>query len=134
MRRMAHALVDALEARFAPVHAVVNGRLARWIQESELDLHEARVLFALAGNDRPMTPAEIAEASDVDVDSAYRAIHALHGRGITREIDRHHELTDAGRELMASCAQARREGIEAYVARLNDDQLRDLQSELRVAG
>ena len=131
---MANALVDALEARFAPVHAVVNGRIARWIQESGLTLHEARVLFALAGSERPMTPAEIAEAGDIDVDAAYRAIHELHGRGVTTETDRHHELTDAGRELMASCVQARREGIEAYVARLNDEQLRELESALRVPG
>jgi DNA-binding MarR family transcriptional regulator len=131
MVRMTNALVDALEARFAPVHAAVSGRMARWIEESELSLHEARVLFAFDEHQRPMTATEIAEAGDIDVDAAYRALHALHGRGIVSENHRHYDLTDAGRALTASCAQARRDGIAAYVARLSEDKLRDLESDLR---
>jgi len=129
---MNDALVDALEARLAPVHAAVSGRIARWIEDSGLTLHEARVLFAFGEHERPMTPAQIAEVGDIDVDAAYRAVHALHGRGITSESERHHELTDAGRDLLAACAEARREGIKRYVARLSTDEVRDLERALRL--
>jgi DNA-binding MarR family transcriptional regulator len=127
---MSGDLVQAIDARLGAVDRIVGGRIVRWIEESELNLHEARVLLALAERNRPMAPAEIAESSGLHIDSVYRAVHTLHGRGITSEDHRHHDLSRSGRELMESFSDARREGVEAYVAQLGEDERRQVESAL----
>jgi hypothetical protein len=64
-------LVREVDDRFEKVDTLVGSRVLRWIEESGLDL-----------------------------DSAFQAVHSLHGRGLTCERKRRHKLTSRGRELM----------------------------------
>jgi hypothetical protein len=93
-------LVREVDDRFEKVDTLVGSRVLRWIEESGLDLHEARALLALSTTTRAMTAAEVAERSGLDLDSAFQAVHSLHGRGLTCERKRRHKLTSRGRELM----------------------------------
>jgi DNA-binding MarR family transcriptional regulator len=129
---MTEALVQALDARLRVVDRVVGNRIVRWIDDSDLSLHEARVLLTLAEHDRPMAPAEIGERCGLDIDAVYHAVHSLRRRGITNEDQRRHQLTDSGRELMERFSDARREGVEAFVAQLPDDERRRLETALQV--
>ena len=106
---------------------MVGASVVRWIEESNLDLHQARVLLALSTADGPMTAGEIAELSGLDVDSSYQAVHTLHGRGLTCEDARRHSLTERGGELMRDFAHARDEGVRAYVESLDTNEQRDLE-------
>ena len=112
---------------------MVGARMVRWIEESHLDLHEARVLLALSETGRPMTAAEIAELSGLDLDSAYQAVNLLHGRGLTDEDSRRHALTGRGRALMRSFAQTRLEGVRAYVGKLGRSERQLIEQALRQA-
>jgi DNA-binding MarR family transcriptional regulator len=119
-------LVRAVDGRFEQVDALVGARIIRWIEESRLDLHEVRVLLALSATKRPMTGTEIAELSGLDIDSAYQAVHRLHGRGLTCEQGRRHELSERGRALTRSFAHAREEGVRAYLGSLDPTEQRRL--------
>jgi DNA-binding MarR family transcriptional regulator len=125
-------LVRAVDGRFEQVDALVGARIVRWIEESRLDLHEARVLFALSNASRAMTGAEIAEATGLDVDSAFQGVHRLHGRGFACEDSRRHELSARGRDLVRSFAHAREEGVRAYLGSLDADEQRRLGQVLRI--
>jgi DNA-binding MarR family transcriptional regulator len=129
---MPNGLVQAVDARFEQVDALVGAHIVRWIEESRLDLHEARVLFALSNASGAMTGTEISEATGLDVDSAFQAVHRLHGRGLTCEGARRHELSERGRELMRSFAHAREEGVRAYLGSLDAGEQRKLGRVLRV--
>ena len=123
-------LVRAVDGHFEQIDAVVGTRIVRWIEDSRLDLHEARVLLALTTMARPMKPHEIAKLSGLDLNSAYQALHRLHGRRLTCEDSRLHRLSDRGRALMRSFADAREQGVEAYVKSLDVDEQRRLESAL----
>jgi DNA-binding MarR family transcriptional regulator len=121
-------VVRAVDGPFERVGMLVGTRIARWIDESGLDLNEARVLVELSAAEQAMTAAEIAEPAGLDLDSAYRAVHALHGCGLTTEHARRHELTDRGRALVESFADAREEGVRAFIKGLEEGERRRLES------
>lgn len=123
-------LIHAVDGHFEQVDAVVGACIVRWIEDSRLDLHEARVLLALTTAARPMKPHEIAKLSGLDLNSAYQAVHSLHGRRLTCEDSRLHRLSDRGRVLMRSFADAREQGVRAYVKNLDVDERRRLESVL----
>ena len=107
---------------------MVGVSIVRWIEDSGLDLREVRALLAMSAGARPMKPAEIADLSGLDLDSAYQAVHRLHGRGLTCEDARLHRLTDRGRDLMHSFEHAREKGVKAYVGSLGAGDRRRLES------
>ena len=109
---------------------MVGARIVRWIEESNLDLHDARVMLTLEQTGRPMSVSDIADLSGLDIDTAYQTIHSLHGRGLTGEDCRCHGLTDRGRELMRSFAETRRQGVKAYLSGLSENELRRIESAL----
>jgi hypothetical protein len=125
-------LVRAVDGHFEQVDAVVGARIVRWIEDSGLDLHEARVLLALTTAARPMKPREIAKLSGLGVNSAYQAVHRLHGRGLTCEDSRMHRLSERGHALMRSFADVREQGVREYVTGLDVDEQRRLESVLDV--
>lgn len=84
----------------------VGAGVLRWIEESRLDPDEARVLLALNAAGQAITAAEVAELAGLDLNSAYQAVHKLHGRSLTCEESRRHELSARGRELMRSYEDA----------------------------
>jgi hypothetical protein len=126
-------LIRAVDERFEQVDTLVGAHLVRWIEDSNLDLHEARALLALSGAKRSMTAAEIADVSGLDLDSAYQAVHSIHGRGLTCEhARRRHELTARGRALMQSFEHAREEGVKAFIGSLEAGEQRMLERVLGV--
>jgi DNA-binding MarR family transcriptional regulator len=128
-KRYAH-LVDAVDQRADEADVMVGARIVRWIEDSNLSLHDARVMLTLAQTGRPMSVTDIADQSGLDIDTAYQTIHSLHGRGLTGEDCRCHGLTDRGRELMESFAKTRREGVKAYLSGLGEGELRKIESAL----
>jgi DNA-binding MarR family transcriptional regulator len=126
-RSMTNGLVQAVDAQFEQVDSVVGGRIVRWIEDSGLDLHEARVLLALAEGGPPKSASEIGDRSGLGLDSVYKAVHSLHGRGLTEEDSRHHSLSARGRTLMRSFTEARREAVEAYVGQIEPDERERLE-------
>jgi hypothetical protein len=93
-------LVDAIDGRFAQVDSIVGTRVAAWIEDAGLDLHEALVLLALTDAGRAMKPSKVARRAGLDLDTTYRTLHALHGRGLTDEKRRRHSLSERGRDLV----------------------------------
>jgi DNA-binding MarR family transcriptional regulator len=112
-------LVKDLDSQFAHVDLVVGGRVVRWIEESELDLHEVRVLIALCQAGRPTSVPDVADLAGLDLDTAYKTVHRLHGRGLTEESGRCHQLSESGRDLMGSFADVRRHGVRDYLEALD---------------
>ena len=133
-RSMTNGLVQAVDAQFEKLDSVVGCRIVGWIEESGLDLREARVLLALAEGGPPRPASEIAERSGLPLDSVYKAVHSLHGRGLTEEDSRDHSLSVRGRALMSSFTEARREAVEAYVAQLGPDERERLERVLGQPG
>jgi DNA-binding MarR family transcriptional regulator len=129
-RSTTNGLVQAVDAQFEKVDSVVGGRIVAWIEDSGLDLREARVLLALAEGGAPRPASEIAERSGLPLDSVHKAVHSLHGRGLTEEDSREHSLSARGRALMTSFTKARREAVEAYVAQLGPDERERLEQVL----
>jgi hypothetical protein len=125
-------LIRAVDGHFEQIDAVVGARIARWIEDSRLELHEARVLLALTTAAGPIKPREIAKLSGLDLNSAYQAVHSLHGRHLTCEESRLHRISDRGRALMRSFADAREQGVRAYVRDLDVDQRRRLEAALDI--
>ena len=123
-------LVDAIDQRFAEVDTMVGARVVTWIEEAGLDLHQARVLLALADAEHPMTPAKVAKRAGLDLDTTYQTLHSLHGRRFTDETRRKHYLSKRGRELMSSFAHARRDGVHTYLRNLGRRELRRVESAL----
>jgi hypothetical protein len=123
-------LARAVEEHFEQVDAVVGACLVRWLEDSRLHLHEVRVLLALTTAARPMKPPEIAKLAGLDLNSAYHAVHSLHGRHLTCEESRLHRISDRGRALMRSFADAREQGVRAYVKDLDADERRRLEAAL----
>ena len=126
-------LVRAVDDHFEKVDTLVGARVVRGIEETGLDLHEARVLLALSGAKEAMKAGEIAKLSGLDLDSAYQAVHSLHGRGLTCEDARRHKLTARGRGLMKTFGQAREGGVRSYVKSLPEEEQRRLERALRPA-
>jgi DNA-binding MarR family transcriptional regulator len=117
-------LVEALAIRLRLIDIVAWQRIATWAEQSELSFEDLRLLLALARkmDDGPAAVSELADLAGFSLDVAYPATHSLRGRGYVREERRHYSLTERGEELVATMDAAHREGIQAYVDRLDHEE------------
>jgi DNA-binding MarR family transcriptional regulator len=111
-------------------------QIARWAEQSELSFEDLRLLLALAVkiDDGPASISELADLAGFSPEVAYPATHRLRGRGYLREEGRQYSLSQQGRELVASLDAAHREGIQAYVDKLDPDERDRLRKALASAG
>jgi DNA-binding MarR family transcriptional regulator len=114
-------LVEALATRLRLIDLVGWQRIATWAEQSELSFEDLRLLLALAVkmDDGPAAVSELADLAGFPLDVAYPATHRLRGRGYLREERRQYSLSQQGQELVAKLDAAHREGIQAYVDKLN---------------
>jgi DNA-binding MarR family transcriptional regulator len=114
-------LVEALATRLRRIDLVAWQRIATWAEQSELSFEDLRLLLALAVkmDDGPAAVSELADLAGLSLDVAYPATHRLRGRGYLREERRQYSLSDKGQELVAMLDAARREGVQAYVDKLD---------------
>ena len=117
-------LVEVLATRLRLADLIGWQRIATWAEESELSFEDLRLVLALAVkmDDGPAAISELADLAGFSLDVAYPATHRLRGRGYLGEEGRQYSLTEEGRELVASLDAAHREGIQAYVDRLDRDE------------
>ena len=123
-------LVVALANRMRRMDLVGWKRIAAWAEQSELSFADLRLLLALAvkmDDDGPAAVSELADIAGFSPDVAYPAIHRLRGRGYLREERRQYSLSQEGQHLVASLDAAHREGIQAYVDKLDDDERQQLR-------
>jgi DNA-binding MarR family transcriptional regulator len=125
-------LVDALATRLRLMDLVGWQRIAAWAEESEMSFEDLRLLLALAVkiDDGSTAVSELAELAGFSLDVAYPAIHKLRQRGYLHEDRRHYALSPQGRELVAMLDAAHREGIQAYVDKLDPDERERLRNAL----
>ena len=124
------ALVDELANRLRVMDLVGWQRITTWAEESGLSFEDLRLLLALAlkANDgSPVPISELAEVAGFSLDVAYPATHSLRRRGYVMEDSRHYSLSEKGMELVAKLDAAHREGIKAYVDRMDPKDLQWLQ-------
>jgi DNA-binding MarR family transcriptional regulator len=114
-------LVEALATRLRLIDLIAWKRIATWAEQSELSFEDLRLLLALAlkMDEGPATVSELGDLAGLPLDVAYPATHSLRRRGYLREERRQYALTQQGRELVARLDAAHREGIQAYVDKLN---------------
>jgi DNA-binding MarR family transcriptional regulator len=117
-------LVEVLATRLSRIDLIAWGRIATWAEQSELSFEDLRLLLALAFkmDDGPATASELADLAGLPLDVAYPATQSLRRRGYLREERRRYALSEQGRELTAMLEAARREGIQAYVDKLDRDE------------
>jgi DNA-binding MarR family transcriptional regulator len=117
-------LVEVLATRLSRIDLIAWGRIAAWAEQSELSFEDLRLLLALAFkmDDGPATASELADLAGLPLDVAYPATQSLRRRGYLREERRRYALSEQGRELTAMLEAARREGIQAYVDKLDRDE------------
>jgi DNA-binding MarR family transcriptional regulator len=117
-------LVEALALRLRLMDLLGWQRIATWAEQSKLSFEDLRLLLALAlkVDDGPATISELADLAGFSLDVAYPAIHRLRGRGYVREERRQYVLGQQGQELVAGLDAAHREGIQAYVDRLDHEE------------
>jgi DNA-binding MarR family transcriptional regulator len=122
-------LVEALATRLRLIDVVAWQRITTWAEQSELSFEDLRLLLALTSkmNDGPAAVSELAELAGLPLDVAYPAIHRLRGRGYLREERRRYALSPQGQELAAMLDGAHREGIQAYVDQLGQEERQRLQ-------
>ena len=118
------SLVEALATRLRRMDLVAWQRIARWAEQSELSFEDLRLLLALAVkvDDGPTAISELADLAGFSPEVAYPATHRLRGRGYLSEEGRQYSLSKQGRELVARLDAAHREGIQAYVDKLDPDE------------
>jgi DNA-binding MarR family transcriptional regulator len=117
-------LVEALATRLRLIDLIGWQRIATWAEQSELSFEDLRLLLALAlkMDDGPATVSELGDLAGFPLDVAYPATHSLRRRGYLREERRQYALTQQGRELVARLDAAHREGIQAYVDKLDREE------------
>jgi DNA-binding MarR family transcriptional regulator len=117
-------LVEALATRLRLIDLIAWKRIATWAEQSELSFEDLRLLLALAlkMDEGPATVSELGDLAGLPLDVAYPATHSLRRRGYLREERRQYALTQQGRELVARLDAAHREGIQAYVDKLNREE------------
>jgi DNA-binding MarR family transcriptional regulator len=117
-------LVEVLATRLRRMDLVSWQRVAAWAEQSELSFEDLRLLLALAVkiDDGPASISELADLAGFSPEVAYPATHRLRGRGYLNEEGRQYLLSQQGRELVASLDAAHREGIQAYVDKLDPDE------------
>jgi DNA-binding MarR family transcriptional regulator len=126
------ALVEALAIRLRRMDLIGWQRVATWAEQSDLSFEDLRLLLALAltNDDGPAPVSELADLAGFPLDVAYPATHRLRGRGYVREERRRYALSEQGGALVSRLDAARREGIEAYVDRLDSSERQRLRSAL----
>jgi DNA-binding MarR family transcriptional regulator len=117
-------LVEALATQLRLIDLIGWQRIAAWAEQSELSFEDLRLLLALAVkmDDGPATVSELGDLAGFPLDVAYPATHRLRHRGYLREERRRYALTQQGRELVAMLDTAHREGIQAYVDKLDPEE------------
>lgn len=99
--------------------------IATWAEQSELSFEDLRLLLSFARkiDDGAAAISEFADLAGFSLDVAYPAIHSLRRRGYLREERRgQYALSQQGRELVAKLDAAHREGIQAYVDKLDPEE------------
>ena len=132
----ADPLVEALATRLRRMDLIGWQRIATWAEQSELSFEDLRLLLALARkmDDGSAPVSELADLAGFSLDVAYPAVHSLRGRGYLHEERRHYSLSERGQELVAALDTARREGIQAYVDELDDEERQRLRIAFGIAG
>ena len=122
-------LVEALATRLRRMDLVGWQRIATWAEQSELSFEDLRLLLALAvkRDDGPAAISELADLAGLSLDVAYPTIHRLRGRGYLREERRQYSLSEEGQQLVSMLDAAHREGIQAYVDQLDDQERQRLR-------
>ena len=125
-------LVEALATRLRLIDVVAWQRIAAWAEQSELSFEDLRLLLTLVfkRGEGPVPVSELADLAGLPLDVAYPATHRLRGRGYVDEERRHYALSRQGEELVAMLDAAHREGIQAYVDKLDPDERQRLLSAL----
>jgi DNA-binding MarR family transcriptional regulator len=125
-------LVEVLATRLRLMDLVAWQRIATWAEQSELSFEDLRMLLALAVkmDDGPTAISELADLAGFSLEVAYPATHRLRGRGYLCEEGRQYSLSQQGRELVARLDAAHREGIQAYVDKLDPDERERLREAL----
>jgi DNA-binding MarR family transcriptional regulator len=129
-------LVEALATRLRPIDLIGWQRIATWAEQSELSFEDLRLLLAIAlkMHDGPVAVSELADLAGFSLDVAYPATHSLRRRGYLREQRRQYALSQQGKELVARLDAAHREGIQAYVDKLDRDERERLCKALAITG
>jgi hypothetical protein len=129
-------LVEALATRLRPIDLIGWQRIATWAEQSELSFEDLRLLLAMAlkMHDGPVAVSELADLAGFSLDVAYPATHSLRRRGYLREQRRQYALSQQGKELVARLDAAHREGIQAYVDKLDRDERERLCKALAITG
>ena len=122
-------LVEALATRLRRMDLVGWQQIAAWAEQSELSFEDLRLLLALAvkRDDGPAAISELADLAGLSLDVAYPTIHRLRGRGYLREERRQYSLSEEGQQLVSMLDAAHREGIQAYVDQLDDQERQRLR-------
>lgn len=117
-------LVEALATRVRLIDLIGWQRIAMWAEQSELSFEDLRLLLAMAMkmDDGPVAVSELGDLAGFSLDVAYPATHSLRRRGYLREERRQYALTEQGQELVARLDAAHRDGIQAYVDKLDRDE------------
>jgi DNA-binding MarR family transcriptional regulator len=128
-------LVDVLCTRLRRIDLIAWQRIATWAEESELSFEDLRLLLALAlkRDDGPTPVSELAELAGFSLDVAYPAIHGLRRRGYLHEERRQYSLSEAGQELVAKLDATHRDGIQAYVDTIDDDEQQRLREAFAIS-
>ena len=126
-------LVDALATRLRRADLIGWAQIAAWAEKLKLSFEDLRLLLALAITDGPSSVSDLARTGGLSLDTAYPAIHDLHGRGYLREERREYSLSADGRELVAILDSAHREGIQAFVDQLDPLERRRLDVAFEIA-
>ena len=117
-------LVEALATRLRLIDLVGWQQIATWAEQSELSFADLRLLLALAFkmDDDPATVSELGDLAGFPLGVAYPAVHGLRRRGYLREERRQYSLSQQGQELVAKLDAVHREGIQAYVDKLDREE------------
>lgn len=123
-------LVEVLVTRLRVLDLVGWQRIAAWAEESGLSFEDLRLLLAggLKVDDGPAPVSELAELAGFPLDVAFPAAHSLRRRGYLVEEGRQYSLSEKGKELVAGMDAAHREGIQAYVEKLDPDERQRLEA------
>jgi DNA-binding MarR family transcriptional regulator len=118
-------LVEVLATRLRVLDLMGWQRVAAWAEQADLSFEDLRLLIALAvkRDDGPTAISELAELAGFSVEKAYPVTHRLRGRGYLYEERRLYALSPEGLDLVAKLDASHREGIEAYVAQLDPDEI-----------
>jgi DNA-binding MarR family transcriptional regulator len=129
------SLVEALAKRLRLMDLVGWQGIATWAEQSGFSFEDLRLLLALAVkmDDGPVAVSELAELAGFPLDVAYPATHRLRGRGYLSEEGRHYSLTEQGREVVGRLDAAHRQGIRAYVDRLDPEERRQIEAAFGMA-